>query len=596
MRVFNNELRIARIKLIAYGVTITLAIVPAALYYLNEKRNIQNETLLYNRVICDRLEQAITENPQLWQFAVPKLTEITRDRNWFPHIETISVYDNQSRLIHREGTARSSFVMPFSNQSFLYNKGDWVGLVQLESRQDLLWLWTALIFLLGCAGGGFLGYQIYASVNRNNRFAERQSLRAFVRMIQTNEWMEDMSNRDSQTGANTITYVSKVLTNVLSNTAEKVAVLLVDIDFFRHYNERHGHESGDVVLRSLAGLLRQQLREQDIIGRFGGEEFIVVLPGAGSMEAVKAANQLRIAVKEHIFIGAEVQPKGRLTVSIGISSTETATSVQDLFFQLDGALYKAKCAGRNCVCAFEIAEAKVNPVTFAEKSPAMKAEVTIKFIKRFFHGTSNELFQLYDPTILAFLKALEIWDAETVRHSLRVNRIAMAIGKEIELPTADRLTLNLGTLLHDIGKLTIGDTVLIKPGMLTLDEYELMKNHPRIGYDLVSDNPGLHKASDVIFMHHEWFDGTGYPQKLAGKQIPLLARICAVADAMDAMMTDRPYRKGRKESEVRSEIAKNKGSQFDPEVAEIALSLNWQQFYHPLEFAEFKMIPELEPS
>jgi HD-GYP domain-containing protein (c-di-GMP phosphodiesterase class II) len=109
-----------------------------------------------------------------------------------------------------------------------------------------------------------------------------------------------------------------------------------------------------------------------------------------------------------------------------------------------------------------------------------------------------------------------------------------------------------------------------------------MKNHPRIGYDLVSDNPGLRKASDVILMHHEWVNGSGYPQGLEGTQIPLLARICTVADSMDAMMTDRPYREGKKESEVRSELTKHKGIQFDPEIVDIVLSLDWQQFYNPL--------------
>ena len=580
MKIICNEFRTARIKVLAYGVAIMMSIVPAALYYLNEMQHIQIESRQYSQLICERLEQAIAENPQLWQFATPKFTEITKDRQWFPYIESVAVYDSQSRLIHREEPTQALVVRFFSPQQFLYYKGNIVGFVQLENRLDSVLLWTLLILLLGFAGGGVLGYEIYRSSSRSKRYVERQSCQAFANMIQINERMERMTNRDYITGTDTITYVSRILKHMLANAVGKVSVLLVDIDFFRNYNEQQGHESGDAVLRTMANLLRQQLRKQDMIGRFGGEEFIIVLPDTEILTAVKVANQLRIAVEEHDFDGASVQPKGRLTVSIGISSTETASLVQELFQQVDVAVYKAKCAGRNCVCAFELPETETKLGNFAEQSPKMKEEVTTKFIKRFFRGTSQDFLELYDPTILAFLKALEIWDAETVRHSLRVNRIAMMIGKEIDLPIADRLTLNLGTLLHDIGKLTIGDTILIKPGALTHEEYELMKNHPRIGSELVRDNPGLHKASDIIFMHHEWFDGTGYPQGLAGKKIPLLARICAVADAMDAMMTDRPYRKGKKEEEVRSEIAKNGGRQFDPEIAEVVLSLDWRQFYH----------------
>jgi putative nucleotidyltransferase with HDIG domain len=252
---------------------------------------------------------------------------------------------------------------------------------------------------------------------------------------------------------------------------------------------------------------------------------------------------------------------------------------QELFRQLDDAIYKAKSAGRNYVYAFSAAETATKAVDYARQSPGMKAEVTRKFIDRFFRGTEQGLSQLHEPTIRAFLKALEIWDPGTVQHCLRVNRIAMAIARAMDLPKADSLILNLGTLLHDIGKLTIGDTILAKPGPLTEAEYALMKNHPQIGFDLIKDDPALRKAADIIVMHHERFDGTGYPLQISGKQIPLLARICAVADAMDAMLTDRPYSKGRTVEEVRREISHNKGRQFDPEIVDVVLAVDWNIFH-----------------
>lgn len=597
MNLLNSRaFRIARIKALAYAAAIVLSLAPATLYYLNEMQHIQNESRQYSQLICERLQKAIAENPKLWQFAAEKFTEIGKERQWFPHIGAIDVYDSQSRLIHREESDHILTLIPYSTQYPLYYKEVLVGFVHLENNVDSVWFWTALIFLVGFASGGVLGYEIYTNLHKNSERAEQQSLQAFYHQIQANELMEEMSKRDYHTGIGTITHVSGILTDMVEIDEANVAVLLVDIDFFRNYNEQHGHESGDAVLRAMARLLKQQLRKQDIIGRFGGEEFIIILPDTGRVAAVNMANQLRTAVEKHDFCGAAVQPKGRITVSIGIASTETATTVQALFRQLDVALYKAKCAGRNCSCVFELSENNEEPVDFAKQSPQMKEEVTVKFIKRFFQGTSNEFFQFYDPTILAFLKALEIWDAETVQHSLRVNRIAMAIGKELDLPIADKLTLNLGTLLHDIGKLTIGDTVLVKPGALTRDEYELMKNHPRIGYELVRDNPSLNKASDLILMHHEWFDGSGYPQGLAGKQIPLLVKICTVADAMDAMMTDRPYRKGKNENDVRAEIIKHIGRQFDPEVAAIVLGLDWRQFQQQGNTPIFKVMAAMGPA
>ena len=126
--------------------------------------------------------------------------------------------------------------------------------------------------------------------------------------------------------------------------------------------------------------------------------------------------------------------------------------------------------------------------------------------------------------------------------------------------------------------MTIGDTILVKPGRLTKDEYELMKNHSRVGYELVKNDPVLHKAADIVLLHHERFDGTGYPMKLAGIQIPLLARICIVADAVDAMMNDRSYSQGKSIEDARREVIKNKGSQFDPEIVDMVLTLDWQCF------------------
>ena len=560
----------ARIKIIAFVVAVMFAIVPATLYFLHEVRHLRDISLQYNQLLSERLRQAVAENQMLWQYSVPKFIEIDRHRQWFPDIIDVAVYDRDFRLIHAETSRKNEAILAIPLQYKFFYHGEHYGFIQVISRLDAVLLWTAILFLLGGSVGGVFGYGICFCSERLLQDAERS----------THELLQDMEVHDAATGVYTIAYVGKFLTHLFAQPEKLVSVLLIDIDFFRNYNELHGHEQGNRVLLEISQLLRRYLREHDIAGRFGGEEFIIVLPDTSIKVAEKLANQVRDAVASSVFTGAEYQPQGKLTVSIGAASSETATTCQDLFRQLDEAIYKAKSAGRNFVYAFSATGPAVKTVNYASQSPGMKAEVTRKFIDRFFHGAEQNLSQLHEPTIRTFLKALEIWDPGTVQHSLRVNRIAMEIARAMDLPKADSLILNLGTLLHDIGKLTIGDTILAKPGPLTETEYALMKNHPQIGFDLIKDDPALRKAADIIVMHHERFDGSGYPLQLAGKQIPLLARICAVADAMDAMLTDRPYSEGKTVAEVRQEISRNKGGQFDPEIVDVVLSVDWNVFHN----------------
>jgi len=555
-------------KLLTLGVALLIAVVPTALYLFHEVQHLQENSRQYSQVLEERLQQAIAENQLLWQYSVPKFVEVDRHRQWYPNIVNVAVYDKEGRMIHAEESRKTPATIVLPHRRDLFCQGEICGMIQVESQVDSALLWAGQLFLLGCCVGGSLGYGVYACSRRLLQQVE-ESKRALFKNLEIH---------DATTGVYSIVYISQVLHQLIAKPDTLTAVLMIDIDFFRNYNDLHGHEQGNLVLVAITKLMQQQLRPQDIAGRFGGEEFIVVLPDTCLQQAVHQADQIRVAVEAFDFPGAEFQPKGRLTVSIGVASSESAATCQELFQQLDSAIYQAKSAGRNHVCAFSAAGSAPQSINLPMQVPEMKAEVTRKFIGRYFHGAEETAPQLHEPTIRAFLKALEIWDPGTVQHSFRVNRIAMEIANAMELPRTDKLILNLGTLLHDIGKLTIGDTVLAKPGLLTEEEYAVMKNHPQAGFDLIKDDPGLRKAADVIIMHHERFDGTGYPLQLAGKQIPLLARICAVADAMDAMMTDRPYSKGKELAAVRNELYRNRGGQFDPEIVDVVLSIDWSVF------------------
>lgn len=184
---------------------------------------------------------------------------------------------------------------------------------------------------------------------------------------------------------------------------------------------------------------------------------------------------------------------------------------------------------------------------------------------------NEELAQSYQLTIQAFFRILEHRERYTADHSIQVNQIAMRIGKEMGLSSEELQYLEWGTLLHDIGKLAISDDILVKPGKLSEQEYEAIKQHPLIGYDVLPKLPFFQYVAQIVHYHHERYDGCGYPSGLSGDQIPLLARICAVADTVHAMTSDRPYRQGCSWSKAVEEIQRCSGSQFDPSVVEAFL-------------------------
>jgi response regulator RpfG family c-di-GMP phosphodiesterase len=185
----------------------------------------------------------------------------------------------------------------------------------------------------------------------------------------------------------------------------------------------------------------------------------------------------------------------------------------------------------------------------------------------------KQIESTYNETLLALGGALDLRDNETAGHSERVTRYSLEIAKVMGCGGEELKNIALGAFLHDFGKIGISDVVLHKPGKLTPEETEIMRQHVRIGYDLVSGISFLSGAAQILLAHQEFYDGTGYPRGLAGKEIPLGARIFSVADALDAMTSDRPYRNALSFQDARDEIVRCSGSQFDPEVVQTFLSI-----------------------
>lgn len=326
-----------------------------------------------------------------------------------------------------------------------------------------------------------------------------------------------------------------------------LSLLIVDIDYFKHYNDLFGHQAGDQLLKDLANILKTQIRQKDFIARYGGEEFTIIIPGQESDYASEVAERLRSKVEEFPFFGREQQPDKRVTVSIGIASyPKNAATKEELIKLADEALYKAKGSTRN------------------------KVELYFSVLDELKEELNSSEAELLN-TIKMLLRIINAKDKYTSGHSERVGMYATAIAEELRLSIDELHTIKIGAYLHDIGKIEINRKLLTKNGRLSEKEFEIIKMHSIWGAEIVKSVDVLATTVPLILYHHERFDGKGYPEGLKGDEIPLLARILAVADSFDAMTSNRPYRKGLTVKKAINELILCSGTQFDPEIVNVFL-------------------------
>ncbi|HLJ55986.1 MAG TPA: diguanylate cyclase [Chthonomonadaceae bacterium] len=376
-----------------------------------------------------------------------------------------------------------------------------------------------------------------------------------------NARLEALATTDGMTGiANHRAFQDQMRAVVAraSRAENCTTLLLCDVDRFKQYNDSYGHPAGDEVLRLTAALLRDNIREGDFVARYGGEEFAILLPNTGSAEAVEVAERVRLAIENHAF------PWRRITISIGVSAPMAgAVAPQALVESADRALYAAKNSGRNRVI-----------LGAGECGDGIGVQ---EWIERSQPDAMHPATEVDDVAELAegLLKVLNLRDAETKDHSQRVARYTMHLAGQAQehgFHTFTRLELRdikLGALLHDIGKVGIPDAILYKADSLTDDEWQVMRSHPMLGAEVLRGCPHFAGAIPIVRSHHERWDGQGYPDGLARQRIPLAARLFAIADALDAMGTNRPYRGAVQYEAIRDEIRAESGRQFDPALVEL---------------------------
>ena len=329
-----------------------------------------------------------------------------------------------------------------------------------------------------------------------------------------------------------------------------MTVLAGDLDHFKDVNDRSGHHVGDAVLQQVAALLREGVRQVDVPARIGGEEFAVILPGTDAQTAFAIAERLRCHVRD-AFADASVP----ITISFGIAShpahAETAAS---LVRTADEALYGAKESGRNRSVIHSAALREL-----ARDGRAARAEVDVEA-------------ERYLAVMLDLAEAVDVRFSGSARHSETVGRYAELMARELGLSERRVGRVRLAGLLHDVGKVGVPDAILRKAGPLTPAERAVILRHPELGAQIL-EHPSLADVRAWVAAHHERPDGTGYPHGLAGEEVPLEARIVAVADAYEAMTSDRSYRDAIGHGAARAELTHHAGAQFDPGVVAAFLTV-----------------------
>ena len=322
-----------------------------------------------------------------------------------------------------------------------------------------------------------------------------------------------------------------------SRRSEPLAIVTMDINNFKLFNDTYGHSAGDQVLKMVAGHLAELCEDNGLAGRYGGDDFMVILPKANGEAAFAFAQSVQGWLSEKHF---QVRGGERIPISVacGVAvSPEDGQKRHELLAVADANLYESKGLGGKIVG---------RPESQKEKAELRKL------------GTFGMLESL--------VTSVDNKDHYTKAHSENVTDYAVMLAQELGHSEQVQKTLRIAGLVHDAGKICIPDRVLRKPGPLTTGEYEIVKHHVVIAEHLLVDLPNLDQVRDAALNHHERFDGTGYPRALKGEQIPLLGRIMAIADAFSAMILDRPYRKGRTIREALAELERCAGTQLDPEL------------------------------
>lgn len=340
---------------------------------------------------------------------------------------------------------------------------------------------------------------------------------------QMDEKLKFLSLHDSLTGLYNRAYFEQELQRLCSEGHYPLGMVICDVDGLKLINDIMGHDMGDTLIKTAAGIIKSCF--EGITARIGGDEFVVLTPGSSQEEIIQQTRLLKKAIAEY----NDTHPELLLDMSTGFALIdETNGSPGELFRQADNNMYREKLQ----------------------------------------HHLSSENY-----TIKLLLWVLNKRGIIEEAHTKRLENLVAGLAQEIGLPETRIEKLVLFARFHDVGKLSIPDAILLKPDRLSSQEWIEIKRHSEIGHRIALSAPDLVPISDWILKHHEYWNGSGYPLGLSNKDIPLECRIVAIADAYEAMTSERPYRHALSQQEAIAELERCAGSQFDPYLVPLFLSL-----------------------
>jgi diguanylate cyclase (GGDEF)-like protein/putative nucleotidyltransferase with HDIG domain len=366
-----------------------------------------------------------------------------------------------------------------------------------------------------------------------------------------------------------------------------LAVLMVDVDHFKSINDNYGHPVGDTVLKAVARLIKNNCRDVDIPIRYGGEEFMIVLPEVNQEGAHVVAERIRKSLASEVILHEGINLS--VTASLGIATfPEDAADQMHLLELADKALYLSKRLGRNQVHTAsdlmfeprvekEVVEKKAEEVLSQITTSEGKAPLALEdFVAPTVSVEAQNKEELV-PEVVEMVKALaqNLYARSDYNktHHLEVARMSELLGKVMGLSATQIEQIRVAGLLHDVGTLKLPSDLLSKPGYLTDEERDMVNQHPVLGAQLLRPIRALKDICEILENHHERWDGTGFPRGLKGEDIPLPARIVAIVDSYHAMISDRPYRLALSHEQAVQALRQGAGTQFDPFLVDIFIAV-----------------------
>lgn len=404
---------------------------------------------------------------------------------------------------------------------------------------------------------------------RKNLEKKRQKLNEEI--LVSNKRMKKLLLTDFQTGLYNYRYLQDAI-EVEFYRAKRyvhpISIIMLDIDYFKSINDAYGHQFGDLVLKQFAKQLKMMVRRYDIVIRYGGEEFIVVSPGVEREQAITLGQRILDALNLYNFGDKEHSVKLKISLAVASYPDDNITSGIDLINLADQILNKAKEYGGNRVySSLDIIKKKNSGNEREDKS------ANIKLLKVKIEKLNKKANQSFIEAILAFAKTIELKDHYTGEHVENTVHYATETAKALNLDKDEVDLIKQAAMLHDLGKIGVSDKILLKKSKLTKKEFGEIKKHPQIAADILRPVHFFHSIIPVILYHHERWDGKGYPSNLKDDEIPLGARIIAIADVYQALTSDRPYRKAHSKRDAIKIIKAGSGTQFDPRIVAVFLKI-----------------------